>query len=55
MGEPLTPAEPRRSPWQQEPLPSEEKWEEEPLLALFPEEASHSGPQCPHLSNRSLA
>lgn len=32
----------------------EEKWEEEPWLALFPEEASHSRPQCPHLPNGSL-
>lgn len=33
---------------------SKMKWEEEPLLALFPEEASHSGPQCPHLSSWGL-
>lgn len=54
MGELLTPAEPGTSPWQREPLLPEEKWEEEPALAQFPEEASHSGPQCPHLSNGSL-
>lgn len=32
----------------------EERWEEQPLLALLPEEASHSGPQCPHLSSGTL-
>ena len=54
MGELLTPAEPGTSPWQRSHCCWEEKWEEEPALALFPEEASHSGPQCPHLSNQSL-